>query len=81
MTYNVNSFYIGQKVIAVDAMSKSLIKNGTIYTVDSWEQVNGYWYIGVEGSHNRLRPSIFAPIEEKMMEFSKLAEHSPIFAN
>lgn len=66
-------FYIGQKVIAVDAIQGSNIKNGTIYTVYDyhmmqaiWSDFKWYWYIGVEcntyKSHKYLKPSIFAPI-------------------
>lgn len=65
--YNENSFYVGQDVIAVDAMPGSSIKNGQDYVVSSWEfrinPVNGlsFWYIGVYGNHIWLRPGIFAP--------------------
>lgn len=73
-------FYVGQKVIAVDAMEGSKIKNGRQYIVNSCEYRESgnplsqkdkkYWYVGVEGHHNRLRPGIFAPIEENFISIS-----------
>ena len=74
-------FYVGQKVIAVDALRGSLIKNGTVYTILSCDFANGYWYVGVEGSHNRLRPTIFAPLDEQIMSFEKTCEEIKIMAN
>lgn len=65
--YTEDSFHVGQVVIAVDAYPMSHIKNGNEYIVSSWEfkmnPVNGlwFWYIGIEGIHDWLRPGIFAP--------------------
>ena len=61
-------FYPGQTVVAIDAIKGSILKNGCHYIVDSCEYVQSsnplaegeyFWYVGVEGSHNRLRPAIF----------------------
>lgn len=78
---NYQPFYLFEKVIAVDAIQGSIIKNGKVYTILSCEYVfcrNGnafFWYVGVEGSHNRLRPSIFASINRPaMMTFEKITE-------
>ncbi len=71
---NFAPFYIGQKVVAVDAMPNSMFKNGQIYTVNSctFEESGNpispagkkYWYVGVVGSHPHCRPGIFRPLEE-----------------
>ena len=66
-------FYPTQKVVAVDAMCGSKIKNGEIYTVSSYhysESAKGkfFWYIGIVGIHEWLRPSIFAPLEDMPLE-------------
>lgn len=81
-------FYVGEKVIAVDAVSGSTIKNGQIYTICSCEQDYGqdrnlYWYVGIVGGlHNRIRPTIFAPLESaSLMQFEKLNESVPVHAN
>jgi hypothetical protein len=79
-------FYIGEKVIAIDAIQGSIIKNGSIYEIYSceYEQCNGnwYWYVGVIGSHKWLRPSIFAPLHTvELMCFEKINESTPIHAN
>lgn len=74
-------FRLFEKVIAVDALPKSVIKNGKIYTILSVEQDRGqdgnlYWYVGVEGTHNRIRPTIFAPLNPpKMMTFERMTEN------
>lgn len=76
---NLAPFFVGQNVIAVDAHPGSSIKNGQQYIVTSCDYVpvgnqssNGIWvwYVGVTGSHNRLRPSIFAPFEEVFQSIS-----------
>lgn len=86
-------FYIGETVIAVDAIKGSVIKNGLIYRVYSCNflinPANGlgpFWYVGVERegfkSHDSLRPSIFRSIDKPvLMVFEKLTEQIPIIAN
>lgn len=83
-------FYIGEKVICVDALPGATVKNGKHYTVYSCDldrcKGGWYWYVGVEGNgirtHNRIRPSIFRSIETvRLMEFSKLIKEQPIHAN
>jgi len=72
-------FYIGQNVVAVDAVAGSRIKNGQNYIVTSCDYLmspnpiaNGkyFWYVGVKGSHKWLRPTIFAPIEQAFISIS-----------
>ncbi len=80
-------FYEGQTVIAVDALPKSIIKNGLLYEVYSCEyaECKGqmFWYVGVSGqgiiTHNRIRPSIFAPIIETVMKFEAI--ENEVYAN
>lgn len=81
---NFAPFYVGQKVVAVDAVDGSAFKNGTHYTVSAVEyklgnkthpigRVTYYWYVGIEGHANAgayFRPGIFAPIEEKFESIS-----------
>lgn len=81
---NIAPFYVGQKVVAVDAVSGSAFKNGKTYTVASIEyklgnqhhpigRVTYYWYVGIVGHADGgayFRPSIFAPIEEKFRSIS-----------
>lgn len=70
---NENAFYPGQRVVAVDAIAGSYFKNGNEYIVSSYaykmNPVNGlwFWYIGIVGSHDWLRPGIFAPIPESFI--------------
>ena len=84
---NFAPFYVGQKVVAVDAVTNSLIKNGRIYTISSCQYspsgnpiANGklFWYIGVSGIDNEwLRPTIFAPLIQKkfpLMAFAQIME-------
>lgn len=77
-------FYVGEKVIAVDAMSGSLIKNGQVYEVYSCDMRRcsdgcSYWYVGVTGHHNSLRPTIFAPIRGVLMNFKEI--ENTVYAN
>lgn len=80
-------FYIGEKVVAVDALPGSLIKNGRPYEISAchYSSNNGkmYWYVGVVGVNNNwMRPSIFASMETAIiMSFEKLNEEVPIHAN
>ena len=76
---NFAPFYIGQTVVAVDAITGSSIKNGQKYIVNSCDYAQSgnplskgayYWYVGVQGYHNRLRPTIFAPINEDFISIS-----------
>lgn len=73
MEGEIGRFYPTQKVVAVDAMQNSTIKNGQIYTVSSYHYSQSsnplakgkfFWYIGIVGIHEWLRPSIFAPLED-----------------
>lgn len=83
-------FYIGESVVAVDALQGSAIKNGIIYKVYScdYAECKGkwFWYVGVqrEGykSHDRVRPSIFASMNKAvMMTFMEISEQQPVHAN
>jgi len=76
-------FAINQKVVAVDAISGSRIKNGRVYEVYSCDYAqstnpiaNGkfFWYVGVIGHHNRLRPGIFAPYNPPRHQNVEIAE-------
>lgn len=81
-------FYVGQKVIAVDAMENSMFKNGTIYTVSAMDyhlgnpshpigRVTYYWYIGIVGHSDGgayYRPSIFAPIVENVQTMEYVSQ-------
>lgn len=64
-------FNDGQKVVAVDAVPTSRIKNGQIYTVRTchYSYCKGayYWYVDIVEIHDWLRPAIFAPLEEKFI--------------
>jgi hypothetical protein len=86
-------FYVGETVIAVNALPKSEIKNGTLYVVYSCEcrinPANGlgpFWYVGVETdgykSHAGITPRLFASIERpSLMVFEKINESTPIHVN
>lgn len=89
MENNFAPFYIGQKVVSVDAMPGSGFKNGQSYIVSSVEyklgnqhhpigRVTHYWYVGIVGWHDGgayYRPSIFAPvIEIPLMTFTEIKE-------
>jgi hypothetical protein len=71
-------FYVRQIVVAVDAHPQSKIKNGQLYTITSVDYCESgnpptgkkYWYVGVTGHHNRLRPSIFAPFNQNFQPVS-----------
>lgn len=72
-------FYEGQRVLAVDALPGSSIKNGQQYIVSDCHYspsnnpiANGkwFWYVGIIGFHRWLRPGIFAPIEENFQSIS-----------
>lgn len=75
-------FYPGQNVVAVDAILGSVFKNGSVYSVSSYDYkmnpANGKWYqyIGIVGVHDWLRPGIFAPIPEifQRISFQKVIE-------
>lgn len=82
---NYAPFYVGQKVVAVDAIEGSRIKNGQYYVISDCHYspsgnpiANGqsFWYVGVMGFDNKwLRPGIFAPIEQKkfpLMTFKEI---------
>lgn len=81
-------FYAGQRVIAVDAMPESRIKNGQVYTVScchsSINPANGkgpFIYVGIVGHHDWIRPGIFAPYEEltaSIMTFEQIQEYKPL---
>lgn len=84
-------FYVGEHVIAVDALPGAGVKNGLVYVVYSCETGKGqdnnqYWYVGVEGngykSHNRITPRLFRSIEQlSLMMFEKVTKEQPIHAN
>lgn len=76
----------------VDALPKSMFKNGLVYTMTYCESRmnNGkgpFWYVGVKGnginnSAAYYRPSIFRSIDLGVqMMFEKLTEEQPIYAN
>lgn len=84
---NYAPFYIGQKVVAVDAVSGSVIKNGQHYIVSECYYApsgnplaNGasFWYVRVSAFPIwSLRPSIFAPIQQMklpLMTFTQIKE-------
>lgn len=74
---NIPPFYVGQSVVAVDAVPTSGFKNGTQYTISAVEykfgnslhpigRITKYWYVGIAGFSDTIacyRPGIFAPIE------------------
>ena len=72
---NFAPFYIGQYVVAVNAIPTSIIKNGKIYEISNCYYApsgnpiaNGksFWYVGIEGfSNHSLRHTIFAPLIQK----------------
>lgn len=84
-------FYVGEQVIAVDALPGACVQNGKVYTVYSCEcrinPANGlgpFCYVGVQGhgvkTHNWLRPTIFRSIERPIsMTFEKATDF--IYAN
>ena len=84
---NNQPFYIGEKVVAVDAVASSHIKNNNVYTISdcyySYCKGSYYWHVGVLGFHNKwLRPGIFASMHKGLnMKFKELVEDSPIFSN
>lgn len=87
--FNFPTFYAGQKVICVDGKPKTGFNKDEIYEVSSYEYkmnpVNGlrFWYIGIVGSHEWLRPSIFAPIIPPVQNvtFEKITTDNPISIN
>lgn len=90
---NSAPFYVGETVIAVDALPGSHIKNGLLYCVYSCEcrinPANGlgpFWYVGVERedyrSHDWLTPRLFASIDTpQLMVFERISKEQPIHAN
>lgn len=93
---NFAPFYVGQKVVAVDAMPTSRIKNGKCYTISTCHYspsgnpiANGksFWYVGVVGlDNNWMRPEIFAPLEQSafpLMTFKEIikAEEVDVLTN
>lgn len=76
---NLPPFYVGQRVIAVDAVIGAGFKNGQTYTVAAIEyrlgnpyhpvgRITYYWYVGIVGWENGgayYRPGIFAALEEE----------------
>ena len=82
-------FYAGQKVVCIDGYPKTGFEEGEEYIVSSYEYkmnpVNGlwFWYIGIIGYHEWIRPSIFAPIISPMQEvsFEKITSQNPISVN
>lgn len=82
MEHNYAPFYVGQEVVAVDALPKSAFKNGQDYIVAAIEYkinpANGtgpYWYIGIVGHANGeawFRPGIFAP--KQTVQFLKFEQ-------
>ena len=87
--FNFPTFYEGQTVICIDGYPKTGFEEGAQYTVSSYEYkmnpVNGlwFWYIGIVGFHEWLRPSIFVPIISPMEKvvFEKITEDCPISIN
>lgn len=90
MENNLQPFYVGQRVVAVDAASGSQFKNGQNYIVSAVEyklgnphhpigRVTYYWYVGIIGFADGgayYRPAIFAPIQENFeaITFEKINE-------
>jgi hypothetical protein len=87
--FNFPTFYAGQKVICIDGYPNTGFTLGKEYIVSSYEHkmnpVNGlwFWYIGIVGYHDWLRPSIFAPIIPPIQNvtFEKITIDIPITAN
>lgn len=89
----LSPFYVGQEVVAVDALLGSKFINGQDYIVSVIEYkinpANGkgpFWYIGIVGHADGgayFRPSIFAPKIPPMKEvtFDKITEENPISTN
>lgn len=80
---NIPPFYVGQRVVAVDAIDGSFIKNGNEYIIAEvrlWQGV--YWHVTVTIRANHpLRPSIFAPIQDAFnaISFEQVVElESPL---
>lgn len=87
---NIAPFYVGQKVVAIDAVTGSSFKNGQSYIVSAVEcklgnknhpigSVTNYWYIGIVGFADggaHFRPGIFAPLTStfQSISFSKVME-------
>jgi hypothetical protein len=57
---NLAPFYVGQRVVAVNAALGSAFKNGTQYVIDAVEynfgnphhpvgRITKYWYVGIQG--------------------------------
>ena len=76
---NIAPFYVGQRVIAVDAVEGSAIKNGKKYIISHCHYAECkrkfYWYVGVEGFDNKwLRPTIFAQMQENKISLMSFKE-------
>jgi hypothetical protein len=91
---NLAPFFVGQKVVAVDAMPNSTIKNGQTYTIthcyyapsgNPIAKGGWFWYVGVVGNDNKsLRPTIFAPLQEQkfpLIKLKKIIEKELVSAN
>lgn len=80
--HNYAPFYVGQEVVAVDALPGSKFINGQDYIVAAIEYkinpVNGkgpFWYIGIIGHANGeawFRPGIFA--SKQIVRFVKFEQ-------
>lgn len=87
--HNFPTFFAGQSVICVDGKPKTGFNKDEIYTVSSYEYkmnpVNSrwFWYIGIVGYHEWLRPSIFAPIIPPVQNvtFEKITTEIPVSIN
>lgn len=87
--FNFPTFYPGQTVVCVNGFPKTGFIEGQPYTVSSYEYkmnpVNGLWffYLGIVGHHDWLRPSIFAPIipPVQAVTFEKITEDIPVSVN
>jgi hypothetical protein len=87
--FNFPTFYPGQTVVCIDGFPKTGFEKDKEYIVSSYEYkmnpVNGlwFWYIGIVGYHEWLRPSIFAPIIHPVQNvtFEKISTDIPISIN
>jgi hypothetical protein len=87
--FNFPTFYAGQTVVCIDGFPNTGFKKDKEYIVSSYEYkmnpVNGlwFWYIGIVGYHDWLRPSIFAPIVPPVQNvtFEKITTEIPISIN
>lgn len=87
--FDLPTFYAGQTVVCIDGYPRTGFTEGEHYTVSSYEYkmnpVNGlwFWYIGIVGYHEWLRPSIFAPVIPPVQNvtFEKIYTDIPVSIN